>query len=226
MAFPANAFVITFRFDLLLGDTPADIAEFGVWMLPDDAVGDWNAFLVDQAHSGYDAWQLGADAAWFTNAVRLGRVDATHVDADGSVLHQQSFVAPDPWRGGGDDPSLPWETALVISLYSYTPGTFIPNGRRRRGRNYLPPFASNLLDTLNSGFIATDIQTDIADGMKIFYDSIGIVVPDRLASPQVMSRVDVHGYVLTDITVDIEIDSQRRRQNRVTAPRVRRELAL
>lgn len=100
----------------------------------------------------------------FTTDVLFDYVKATHIDTAGLALDQAQVALGVggvglPGTSGSD--SLPYEVAMAVSLYAYTPGTFVTNRARKRGRFYLPPMHTAIMssDGRVSGGTPTTIQT-------------------------------------------------------------------
>src|ERR1700749_5086537 len=218
-----NPVRMTFQFGLHGPAAIEEIAEFNLWSdlssadLPDD----WDAALLDLGETCYTAWGDNADEDVFRASVTLEQVKTAHLSTTLHTLHEQIYSPTTKWAGDSSNPSLPWQCSLCIGLYSYTPGSFIPNARNRRGRIYLPPMAIDVLDvatkgTLSDGrFLATltgvaamlhDIQASIATGTSQNW-SLGVL-------SQVVNKVKItppNIWGLTDVVADQVIDTQRRR---------------
>jgi hypothetical protein len=208
----------TWNFELNRVGVPEDVAQLslhfgGTSYEPTDQQ------LGSIAEGGYNAWNENMDAAWFTNAVTLTKVSSYRYNDAGKAIGVGVYQPNDPkWHGTHAGPSLPWETALVCSLYSYPRGSFQVNPRRKRGRIYLPPMAASVLDTSNSGYVSDALVTEILAACANFIEdaekeSLGVA----LSPPVIFSRVGQELYEVTDLYMDAKIDAQRRRQNSETA---------
>ena len=222
MAVPDQSAQITWLFNLSALTVEEDIAEFSIWVEPVASITDWDTELLRYAEAGLDAWTSEMPPAYWATNVSLGSVKATHFNPAGHTTNEQVAVPSTPWVGIDASAALPWETSVACSLYTYTPGTFIPNGKRRRGRFYLPPMAASILDHSNTGFFDNATINTLLTHCHDFVGKVALDFPGvaHTQTPSVFSRVDSHLYMVTDIVIDAKIDSQRRRQNREVAGRI------
>jgi hypothetical protein len=156
------------------------------------------------------------DTTPFPQAMTLHGAKARRVSAAGLTLAEQAAVPSGTAWAGTDPNSMPWEVAVAMSLYSYTPGTFIPHGRRRRGRCYLGPMGTSNIQGDGPGYIKTAVVTALLGEFKAFLHDgpgMGFVAgaPNQL-DLGVFSRMDSHIYGLTDLRCNNKFDSQRRRE--------------
>lgn len=229
---------ITYQFTLHGPSAPEEIAEMTLWTNWDALTepSDWDAALLDLATQAEAGWHTNMDTASFRGSVTLDSVKAAQLNTSLHTEHEQVFVPGTPWAGDNTSASLPWQDSWCLSLYSYTPGTFIPNARNRRGRVYLPPFASSRLDVANKGTLADATVLDLLGQAKLWINSLmGIALDTMPASTSVslgvLSRVVNKApltipniWELTDLAADGVIDTQRRRTRQET--RVRQSLGL
>jgi hypothetical protein len=215
---PTDATLIKWFFTLTRAGTHEDVAEFGLWIDNDGGA----EYGDTQLHS----IAIGAEAAWaghvsngqYCDNVALTSTSATAFLSTGHILFEQVYVPGSPWQGAATGPALPWETSLAISLYTYPRGTFVSNGKRKRGRYYLPPMAASVLDSSNSGFVSNSLFAGLLGDQKTFLGHVGedmVGVP--VGTLSVFSRADSVLRHVSQISGDAKIDSQRRRQNRETA---------
>jgi hypothetical protein len=218
MPHPTDITFLRFNFSLNRVGTVEDEAVFGIWLNNVDHAVYEDPDLQAIAHGGYNAWSGNVDDSYWTTAVRLQSVVATEYKPDGTTMYEQNYVPDGVWSGSATSASMPWETALAISLYAYPRGTFIQNGKRQRGRYYLPPVAAVNLDPSNSGYFKDSQLGDFFTKQLNFLsdcgkDNLGV----RVASPGVFSRVDEVCRPIVNVYVDAKFDSQRRRENREVA---------
>ena len=218
MTTPMDAYYLRWNFSLNRVGTKEDIAVFGLWYDTPGSAEYGDAQLVHCAAGGYKAWVDAMDLGYWTSAVTLESVTATTYLENGHTLHEQNWVPGTAWAGIGPAPSLPWETAMACSLYTYNRGTFVANGKRKRGRFYLPPFSASALDHSNSGYFSdANFHTfllNCADFLnKSQDDELGV----KVGTLGVFSRADSVIRPVQQVSMDAKIDSQRRRQNRETA---------
>lgn len=210
--YPTNRWMTTWHFELNRSGTVEEEANFslhfgGTSYEPEDSS------LDDLAEGAYKAWKSNMGTSDWTNAVYLYYCRTYKFNAAGKVTAQGQFADPTPWHGTGTGASLPWETSLALSLYSYERGSFVQNPRRRRGRIYLPPMASSVLDTSNSGYYADSQLDDLLGELHSFMlDAGDSAAGVPLAPPVVFSRVGEALYPISDLYIDAKFDSQRRRE--------------
>lgn len=217
MAIPLNAVEITWTFDLNRDGTQEDIAEFSIWCYDADYAPD-QAGLLALAIGGGNAWTDNVATTPWTSNVALATITARNFQANGHTLMEARTAPTNPWAGSGGEPALPWETSLALSLYTYERGTFVTNGRRKRGRIYLPPMSSQTLESSNSGYFSNaalpGLLTRLVDFVgRVGQDGLGV----KHTHPGIYSRVDGVVRDITQLSIDAKFDSQRRRQNREVA---------
>lgn len=216
MSTPLDCWSLTFNFPLTRAGTTEDVAEFTVWIDGAGTEAD-DDMLASLAVGAGTAWTSNVPDLRWCNNVSLGSVTATSYLANGHILRQQEKPPSSPWTGAAADPALPWETSLAVSLYTYPRGTFVTNGRRKRGRFYVPPMAALTLDSSNSGYFSDGNMDSQLGYMHAFLSDVnqdqeGVPV----GSLGVFSRMDSVVRHVTQISMDAKFDSQRRRENRET----------
>jgi hypothetical protein len=77
----------------------------------------------------------------------MEKVDVYHLDTSNHALDKGTalFDGTKTWQGTGGI-SLPYSSSCVVSLFGYQPGTLAPQRGRKRGRFYLPPLATTVMD--------------------------------------------------------------------------------
>ena len=221
MSVPVAAVELTWTFDLNQNGPKQDIAEFSLWLHNGSGATTPQSDLDFLAQNGADSWSSRVSKSHYAATVSLRSCTARTFLANGHTLAESIKVPATAWVGGSGEPCLPWETSLCISLYAYQPGTFVVNGKRKRGRYYLPPMSTNVMAQDYSGFMDNTIFLAILNEQNSFQqgcvDGSGGPLIVTLA---VFSRVDSDLYPVLYVVGDAKIDSQRRRQNRETAGRV------
>ena len=224
MVFDAHYVKTTLVFNQTASSAVQETAEMGLWWLPGGAGltdATWNAALLDLAQQVNDAWQSHVPADDFGSSLAIKEVIATRYDTSLHTEFEEVYVDSTPWAGSGGS-SLPWQVACVVGLYSYTPGTFILNARRRRGRVYLPAFAASMPADGARGALGGSQADSILTWFNAF---IGQVAAHELAgstegsTPVVLSRMDQRGWAVTDLACDTVLDTQRRRTKSMTRSR-------
>ena len=219
---PDNLVKITEQFSLA-GNV--EIAEFSVYGAVTAAPGsdaDWRTALSHLALAAHMGWEA-VTTSGFSPALELVASKASLYGTDHKLKDEQSHAAaPGDWSPGSGN-SLPWSSSVVIGLYTYTPGTFIPHSARRRGRIYLPPLSIDAVRAGESGELATGLQTTYANAIKTWLHSIssaGLGGAWGPWVPGVLSRVTGQFNALTDIVCDDKIDTQRSRTRQEPAVKV------
>lgn len=194
---------------------------------------DWADNVQEVANKVRDKWNdhMTYKSAWGGD-VHMDSVKVDHLNAaDGKTLDQgvALFTGADAWQGAGPK-SLPWETSLCVSLFGYERGIFAANKGRRRGRFYLPPMSSGVLndvggeiDSTPLGYISGCIHDFLNDvqGMTIGGDGVG-TAPDyfnlvimSIGTP--LKPLSPTTFPVTDVYIDSKFDSQRRRERQQPA---------
>lgn len=228
---PADMMRVRMRATLWESGTELEEAQFGFYGQRFHRTGnvvDWPANVQEVANKVRDKWNSNVPyKAGFPGDVHMDSVTVNHLEAaTGKTLDQgvALFTGDDAWVGTGPK-SLPWETALCVSLSGYQRGSFVVDKARKRGRFYLPPMSSGVLndvggeiDSTALGYIATQIIAFLNDvqGMTIGGDEVGgdqdyfnlvvmsIGTPAKPLTPAT--------FPVTNIYVDSKFDSQRRRE--------------
>jgi len=222
--FPTNRWMSTWTFQLSGGGAGDDIAQFSLHF-GGTAYEPTDDQLNSIAEGAYKAWADNLTSTRFSTAVSLAGTKSYRYNAAGHVIGIGSYADDVPWAGNSGSPSLPWETSLALSLYSYPRNTFVVDPRRKRGRIYLPPMSSAQLNPGNTGFYVDSDLPDLFDELHDFVedaekDALGVA----LSPPVIFSRVGEELYQVTDLYIDAKFDSQRRRQNKETAGKLHLEL--
>jgi hypothetical protein len=218
---PADLVKITETFSL---GTTVEIAQWSVWWRLDTVPvsdTDWDTVLTDLSAAAHGAMESFSPSG-FSGALALADTKASRIGTDGKVLAEKVHVAAGGDWDGGSSGSLPWSSACVVSLYTYTPGAFVAHGGRRRGRVYLGPLGPDALASDTSGEISSNFASGLATHFHTYLTTIqsaslgGSFGPAR---PGVLSRMNGTWSVLTDLVVDEKLDTQRRRSKSQTATR-------
>jgi hypothetical protein len=227
---PADCARVMLRFNL---DT-VDVAIFGFHMHRNHTLGDtvdWARDVNDIATAVRDSWVAHMTHGNFGTAVIGDRVDVYHLGTDGRTIDKGTagFTVPNDWRGS-QGVSLPWETSLAVTLYGYEPGSFTPQAARKRGRFYLPPMATNAMDS-PSGGLGTSVRASLDANLAAFFGDVktitlhdyGEIARDTMKLG-ILSR---RGSIFTDAVAwgyDDRFDVQRRRENRQAPARYTHDL--
>lgn len=225
MTVPSDNVYIALQFTYAGGAPTGELAQIGFWGSTGEEIpsGDaaWNDYLTDLAGAAAAQWGDSFDDTLFAADLRFGTVKAVHYNTDGSTANEQVAVHSPAWAGAGGN-ALPWTVSQVVGLYSYTPGTFIPQARRRRGRVYLPGLSIGMMASAGVGLYdvdkATTQMSSVNDYLTTLHagtygDSSGFV-------PCVFSRMASHLYPITDLTTDVKPDTQRRRLRQIDVTRL------
>lgn len=217
-----RVFQLTWTFDLQQGSQKEDIAEFGLWFNygPGGSIDQTDLDFV--AQNGADAWQQQVSGAHYGTNVSLRNVTGRCFSTNGHTFRESQKAPASAWVGTNSDACLPWETSLCIGLYTYVPNTFVPDGKSRRGRYYLPPMAAAVLEGGNSGFVQNALIAPLLAEQVAFYGKLyaGAGFDPLVVEPIVYSRTQNDFNLVEYLVCDAKLDSQRRRQNRESAGRI------
>jgi hypothetical protein len=211
---------VTWRYNLFPGSTAVEQCEHGVTYraasLPSDATVT-NAVLKDMADAA-----LASQVANFAETYAHANVvaDSCRValeQTNGHTLFEQISTAAGAlaWAGSASGKSLPFQNAMVISLYGYEPGSFSPIGKYLRGRFYLPPMSIDMLSTDNSSLLDDSKAGDTHDAwhqiLKELQEHDYSGFPAFAPVLVINSRTTTSASPVTWTRFDTKIDTQRRR---------------
>lgn len=127
---------------------------------------DWEADVVTVAEAMRSHWITYVDKGNFSSAVNMKAAQCYHLDTAKKTLNlgEAAFDDENTWNGTAAS-GLPWEAALAVTLWGYTPGQFTPNKGRKRNRFYLPPLAGTVMTTY-SGKITDTARTALTGDMS------------------------------------------------------------
>lgn len=212
---------MTVQFDLQNGsDVVLDQAEFRIWSDAPTPVSDWDAWLTDVAEFARDHWISGVSKTHFSPAVVLNRVICGRYDTAGHTVNEKVATAsPTDWIGSAAK-SLPWQVSAVISLYTYERGTFVTDGKRKRGRIYLPPLGDSIIGDSTTGEMLLATAQALRDDVGTWLTAIVGHTPAGGSTsfhPVVLSLAGDFSNELSFLSVDTKLDTQRRREKQLTA---------
>lgn len=216
----------TYNFGLSNGSVAIENASPSVWTLSaanpvTDA--DWNTTLQEQAEAAYNAWGTNMGNGQWEQSVNLSNVTCRLTDVNDKTLLKQVFIPTGaPWEGGETVGTLPWQTSLCISLYSYNRGTYIPNHRRRSGRFYMPPMSINVLSSKDDGLLDPTLVQDLIDELHPAFKASQIATYSATPAYAPILGVNSRGpfkdttvapdfFPVVQLSADNKLDSQRRR---------------
>jgi hypothetical protein len=233
---PSDMMRVRLRATLWESSIQQEEAQFGFYCQRVHTVGqttDWPADVQELAEKIRDAWNdhITNKTMW-SGDVHMDSVKVDHLNAaDGKTLNQgvALFTGTDAWVGTGSK-SLPWETALVVSLFGYERGVFAADKGRKRGRFYLPPMSSTALNDVG-GEVDSTAMNNLGTNMVAFLNDVqgmefssgdgpsgsdyanlvvmSIGTPDKQLPPTT--------YPVTNVYIDSKFDSQRRRERQQPA---------
>jgi hypothetical protein len=161
---------------------------------------------------------------YWSSAFRADRVDVYHLVAStGRADEKKSATFEDTDRTwGAATNSLPWESSIVCGLYAYPVGYVGADKNRRRGRIFLPPFASGPLATDGSGELNPAVLNSfLGPALISFFNAIqGAPIGDTLTGVGtgdwinlgVLSRTAVSFAQLEFLNIGSKFHHQRRRE--------------
>nr|CRY97253.1 hypothetical protein [uncultured prokaryote] len=227
---PDQCGLLTWNFSNRISGVTSDVAEFGcafkildisgedpVTPMSESVMLEWcNAMAL----AAYDAWASEWTADYFPFTLFLDNVRCGFRGTDGLTVAEAYSPGSDVVWHGGTGYALPWQSALVISNYGYTPGAFDAGARRKRGRSYLPEFASTILSGVGDGALSPAQVTDMLNQWDQMWQAIrgadydSVDMAGYLPLPGIVSPTD-HAFWPTKYwRCDQIIDTQRRRRNR------------
>lgn len=225
---PEDVCKVRLVFDLNPGGTSQDQAVMGWHMklhhIP--ANNDpWPTLVQQVADKTLQKWKARiTDTTNWSTTVKLARSEVYHLAAvDGKALDKGMAAAAGAtaWAGTATAGSLPYEVACAVSLYGYTPGSFDPNGKFKRGRFYLPPFVKDFMGSgTEDGYFSTSRVGGVQPQILAFLNDVqGMKVGADDALPTashmdlvIVSRARTLATQVATIRFGKRPDSQRRRQ--------------
>jgi hypothetical protein len=166
---PADCMKVSFVFDLYDGGQAIEQGVFGFHGRRVHTVGnntDWGVAVQKLSEKMREKFIADVPTSYFSGAIVMNRCDVYHLNTANKTLDKGSalFDTGHAW-GGSAGTGMAWETALVVSLYGYTPGSFAQGARNKRGRFYLPPLRKDATDAVN-GCLALQTQTDLTNMLE------------------------------------------------------------
>lgn len=226
MAQPADLVKLVTVFDLVDdSNAPQETAEFGIWgkLTADPASSpEWDHALQQLAQGAVNGWSSTIPPDHYSHGAKLKQCRAIRADAAGHTANEQVSNPATPWQGTATAHSLPWSSTLVVSLYTYTPGSFIAFAGRRRGRVYPPPLNVSVLETTNQGEIHPDTALIMLNNFGAWLSLCQSSIADPAPNPWIPGVLSVTGgnwNHVTDLAIDTKIDTQRRRERSQQAVR-------
>ena len=233
MAFEED--MVYLRWEFKWGTTQ-EIQDTGLWCHLTHPTGmglDWQVAVDAAAAKAVEAWHDSWGTVAFSKSVIGVRAIAYHYDAAlKKVLHrgEAGFTGDNTWKGSaGTD--MPPENTLALSLWTFTPGSYVPNAARRRGRMYLPTLSFDQLGgdgQLTQG--QAGVWLDMAGEFFAALQGVIQVPSDGHLRPRVVSRGGNGGpsaeatYPITWLRMGRVVDTQRRRRNKLPEQYVDLEL--
>lgn len=174
---PANTVYIRWNFVLSSGGAPVETASVGLHATRVHNSGntvDWPADLQGWTDDHADIWatNYGGMKGITSSAVRLDNVEAYLIDAatGKATAKGMTLCTGDAAWAGTVTQGLPFQCALVVSTYAYSPGGFAQDAREKRGRYYLPPFSDDALD--GDGRLTSTQQNNVRVWSKAYLNAM------------------------------------------------------
>ena len=231
MALPENLLYARINFDVSYNGTPTETASIGWHGTRVHFTGntvDWDQNLQYVANSIRDYWNDDLSALKSrTGSVCVARdVELYQLDTAGYVAHKgvSPFSGGDAWAGSAGA-TMPYQCAICVSHYAYTPGAFATNARSKRGRLYLPSPSAAILS--NDGVITPANRDAILTAWSTFMNHIqGTEFPGVGPGPdadyfnvQILSRTMQQTFDITQLGIGLVVDTQRRRRKSIPEAR-------
>ena len=222
----ANIVRVTWVYDLIETDIGVETSQHSVTFLAGSVPGDEATLLAvlnDMANAALASQAANVTANHWSPNVKANHCRVALEATNGHTI-QEAIVAATgalAWQGSAGGKCLPWQDAVCISLYSYPPGSFVPAGKTRRGRFYLPPPSVDVLSSDNTTLVdstaMTDIAHDWAQVLKELQQHFYSGFPDFAPTLVVNSRSTATAHAVTYVRWDNKLDTQRRRAKKLTA---------
>lgn len=176
---------------------------------------DFEPSVVAPLLSGYLSTFWTAIRANHNGSVRMASARVERIDPQtGKALYGQDASVPGT-TGSLATVAAPPQCATVVSLRTAT------QGRRSRGRMYLPPPALSVLN--QNGDLQSSAAVVYADAIKALFESLNALISVDAVS--VYSRTSGGFFPITSVDVGTIIDTQRGRRNKLVESRTTRSVA-
>jgi len=218
---PDNCVKLTMQFDLVDGGGAVqDHAEFRIWSDPPHTGGTVSdAWLLDAADFAATSWDSVVSPTHYSPAVVLSGAVMGQYNTAGLLTAEQKFVVgASPWQGTASQ-SLPWSISAVIGLYTYPRGSFVVQGKSKRGRIYLPPLGTNIMGNSVTALMSATTAQGLRDDIGTWLTGlVGHSGPGGYSfHPGVLSVTHNYFNELGQLSVDTKLDTQRRREKQQQA---------
>lgn len=150
----------------------------------------------------------------YAPGIKLQRLDVYEVDQASELsLSKGAHVFN---SAGGGTYAAPAQVSAVLSLFGYTPGAFVTEAARKRGRVYLGPLAQSAL--ANTGKLDNGFITGQQNSWSAMFRSIAALpaTAGYTFVPVVWSRAGKFMTPIVGVRVDDRVDIQRRRARTVS----------
>lgn len=174
--------------------------------------------------------------AMWTNKVRIDGVKVAHVDSSGKTLAEGlENITDNALQGSYSGEAMPPETAWILGLWGYSPGSFVARAGTKRGRMYIGGLSSSL--QTNDGLVDQDVSDGYLAAWQSFFNDVQGMhcgTPPPITDPNPNNDYFKVGIVsptagtftqLTQVTGEDQFGSQRRRQNGRTPVRHARSIS-
>jgi len=227
MVYPAGIALAQYRFSLQDSGTEEDIAEFGIhWQTTTEAPpDDWDTWLLALATASYAHWAANAIASEYRTNVILSEVIARGFDTSMHTLAEQTYSAGTLWHGTSTETCLPWQNSYVVGIYAYEPGTFSPNAKNKRGRVFLPPMHTGVIDDPANASLEPETATALIAQVQNTIEGVLEDMTDPSAKCVILSRATQATHQAQWVRGQTLIDTQRRRMHQIPRATVMQLLA-
>jgi len=185
--------------------------------------GTWQEFVQEAANKTVE--KLGTHwskfAVLFDSKVQIDGVKVARLDSSGHTVSEGAATVPaNTLKGQGSGGNLPPETAVILGLWGYPPGTFTSHKGRKRGRLYLGGINQASMDS--NGLLRQETITQVLPGFRDLFNDLQGMSSGGVALPNpdpghwnmgIASSVDASFTQLQAISLEDQYGSQRRRQN-------------
>jgi hypothetical protein len=159
---------------------------------------------------------------WLSSKTHLTRVDAySGWGSDGKATRRSLALPSGTVAGTNTGGSAPPQLAPIVQLWGST--GFVANGRRRRGRLFMPQIGATYIG--DDGRLDQTTRDGIAASWGAFFNDVqgahmdgGASIDADYCNVGVYSRADQAFYQLEDVSVSQDFGVQRRRINKLQRP--------
>lgn len=176
MPIPEDIMYVRLNFALASGGSPLEGASVGFHGKRFHRTGnttDWPADVAEVATKVRDHWvtDMSGYKTYVSNACSAVNVEVAHLNTAGKWIDKgtASFDGANAWAGSGSE-GLPFQCSVVLSMYGYDAGAFVPQRQYKRGRTYWLPPTAGVLD--GDGRLSGSAQANHLSVFSTFFNHV------------------------------------------------------